>query len=77
MAKPISDKGKVPPQLEKATAKFVEKYDKGLGMDWKTSKAFSVRLPPDLEAMVITLPNRSEWIRQAISEKLERDRVSS
>lgn len=66
-------KGKVPKQLEEATARLVEKNSKGLGMKWATSKAFSVRLPPDLEAWVESLDNRSEWIREAIAEKYERE----
>lgn len=72
MARAIQ-KGKIPKQLEDATARFVEKNDKGLGIKWATSKAFSVRLPPDLEIWVEGLDNRSEWIRQAIAEKYERE----
>lgn len=71
------EKGKIPKQLENATAKFVEKNDKGLGIKWATSKAFSVRLPPDLETWVESLDNRSEWIRQAIAEKYEREQQQS
>ena len=75
MARSTPQKGKVPKQLEKATENFVKKYDKGLGMNWATSKAFSVRLPPDLETWVESLDNRSEWIRQAIAEKYEREQA--
>lgn len=68
-------KGKVPKQLEDAAARLVEKSNKGLGMKWATSKAFSVRLPPDLESWVESLDNRSEWIREAIAEKYEREQA--
>jgi len=67
--------GKVPKQLKDATAKLVEKSNKGLGMKWATSKAFSVRLPPHLEAWVESLENRSEWIREALAEKYEREQA--
>lgn len=32
-----------------------------------------VRLPVDLDAYVRSLPNKSEWLREAVAEKRERD----
>ncbi|WP_239651873.1 ribbon-helix-helix domain-containing protein [Neosynechococcus sphagnicola] len=32
-----------------------------------------VKLPPALDVIVRALPNRSEWLRQAIQEKAQRE----
>ena len=69
--------GKVPKQLEASTARLVAEKDKGLGTKYGKSKPVSVMLPPDLEAWVRSLDNRSEWIRQAIAEKFEREAIES
>jgi hypothetical protein len=37
-------------------------------------KPISVMLPEDIDAIVRDLPNRSDWIRAAIVEKLQRDK---
>lgn len=37
-------------------------------------KPVSVMLPADLDAYVRALPNRSQWLRQAVEEKIERDK---
>ena len=34
----------------------------------------AVRLSVDLDKAVRSLPNRTEWLREAIAEKLERDK---
>lgn len=39
----------------------------------KQGESMGVRLPLDLDQLVRQLPNRSEYFRQAIIEKLERD----
>ncbi len=65
--------GKVPKQLEASTARFVAEKNKGLGTKYGKSKPLSVMLPPDLDEWVRSLDNRSEWIRQAVVEKYERD----
>lgn len=44
----------------------------GVGVLWK-QRPVCVMLPPDLDAYVRSLPNRSEWLRQAIKEKMERE----
>jgi hypothetical protein len=33
----------------------------------------TVRLPEDIDVIVRSLPNRTEWLREAIMEKLDRD----
>ena len=45
---------------------------KGLGVKHK-QKPVSVMLPHEIDAVVRSLPNRSDYIRQAIVEKLEKD----
>ena len=39
-------------------------------------KPVSVMLPKEIDKIVRALPNRSEFIRQAIIEKLERDKIA-
>lgn len=68
---------KVPKQLEASTARLVAEKDRGLGTKYGKSKPLSVMLPPDLESWVRSLDNRSGWIRQAITEKYERDQLDS
>ena len=41
----------------------------GVGVKHKT-KPVSVMLPPELDKFVRSLPNRSEFIREAIAEKM-------
>ena len=38
-----------------------------------TLSPMSVRLPPELDTIVRSLPNRTAWLRDAIIEKLERE----
>lgn len=38
-------------------------------------RPLSVRLPLDLDAKVRALPNRTEWLRDAILEKLQREGI--
>lgn len=40
-----------------------------------TLSPMSVRLPPELDAVVRSLPNRTAWLRDAIIEKLEREKL--
>lgn len=49
---------------------------KGVGVKHK-HKPVSVMLPPETDAYVRALPNRSEWLRQAVEEKIERDKQQS
>jgi hypothetical protein len=47
----------------------------GLGIKHK-QKPVSVMLPEEIDELVRSMPNRSEFIRQAIIEKLERDKCA-
>jgi hypothetical protein len=47
---------------------------KGVGIK-AGQKPISVMLPEEIDTIVRSLPNRSEWIRSAIAEKLERDGI--
>ena len=49
---------------------------KGMGVTHKQAPV-SVKLPPEIDKVVRSLPNRSEFIRQAIAEKLEKDGLLS
>lgn len=52
------------------------RFKKGkLGIDWK-QKPVSVMLPPEIDEFVRSLPNRSEFIRQAIAEKIDREELT-
>lgn len=42
-----------------------------------TSSPMSVRLPPELDAIVRSLPNRTAWLRDAIIEKLQREELEA
>lgn len=37
-------------------------------------RPLSVRVTAELDKQVRSLPNRTEWLREAIAEKLERDK---
>ena len=45
---------------------------KGLGTKQKYPP-LTVRMPPEIDAVVRSLPERSEFMREAIIEKLERE----
>ena len=45
---------------------------KGLGTN-RTQKPVAAILPPQVDEIVRSIPDRSEFIRQAIIEKLERE----
>jgi hypothetical protein len=45
----------------------------GVGVKHDT-KPICVLLPTELDAYVRSLPNRSQWLREAIAEKMARDR---
>ncbi len=45
---------------------------KGVGTKYK-QKPVSVLLPTEIDEVVKAMPNRSEFIRQAVLEKLERE----
>ncbi len=45
---------------------------KGLGVT-HSQPPVCVKLPPEIDALVRAMPNRSEFIRSAISEKLKKE----
>ena len=45
---------------------------KGLGTT-HAQKAVGVKLPPQIDVIVRSLPNRSDFIREAIAEKLKKE----
>lgn len=47
---------------------------KGIGTA-SGQKPISVMLPKEIDAIVREMPNRSEWIRSAIIEKLQRENL--
>ena len=49
---------------------------KGIGVTHK-QKPVSVMLSKEIDTIVRSLPNRSEYIRQAIAEKLKKDGLLS
>ena len=57
------------------TTKHLKKYsfkDSGLGTK-HTTRPVSVKLPPEIDEIVRSLPNRSEFIRNAIAKELEKE----
>ena len=60
--------------MSKARADHLTRFE-GAGVGTKSKQApISVMLPADMDAIVRALPNRSEWMRAAIAEKLEREK---
>lgn len=41
-----------------------------------SKKAVAVKLPLELDEFVRSLPNQSDWIREAIAEKIEREQAN-
>ena len=58
--------------MDKVKKKDYKFKGKGLGTTDKQSPV-SVKLPPEIDAAVRSLPNRSEYLRKAIVAQLERD----
>lgn len=56
----------------KSSEEFARLNDKGVGLR-HGQKPISVMLPPELDAWVRSLPNRSEWIREAIRKQYEQE----
>ena len=49
---------------------------KGVGVKNK-QRPVSVMLPPEMDSVVRSLPNRSDFIREAIAEKLQKEGLLS
>jgi len=56
----------------RGSREFARLNDKGLGTK-HNQKPISVMLSPELDAWVRSLPNRSEWIREAIRKQYEHE----
>jgi len=46
----------------------------GIGLKYKKTQPVSVGLPEEMDKYVRSRPNRSEWLRAAVREKMERER---
>jgi hypothetical protein len=44
-----------------------------IGDEPLAGKALSVKVAPDVDALVRSLPNRSEWLRRVITEAAEKE----
>lgn len=51
---------------------FVKYYEEEMA-----ESPLSVRLPAELDTFVRSLPNRTEWLRQVISEAAEREKAQN
>lgn len=49
------------------------KFPAPLDVEKVARKPITVKLPPEIDAWVRTLPNKSEWLRQAIADAYQRD----
>jgi hypothetical protein len=59
--------------MSKVRADYQTRFQgKGIGTKHK-QKPVSVMLPEEIDMVIRAMPNRSEFIRQAIIEKLERE----
>jgi len=63
-------------ELKKKPRKDIETRFKQKGEVAKAKSPISVRLPEDVDKIVRTIPNRSEWIAEAIKEKLAREEMA-
>lgn len=52
----------------KPTYKYQSPYEEPVAV-----RSVCVRLPSDLDEYVRSLPNRTEWLREAVAEKKQRD----
>lgn len=60
------------PQPTQVRADFLTRF-KQKGSVPMAQQPLCVRLPADLDAQVRSLPNRTEWLRDAILEKMQRE----
>lgn len=59
---------------KKRTAKQLKDYQYSIKGDRPLSKSpISVRLPEDVDAFVRSLPNRSQWLVEAILDKAAKE----
>ncbi len=60
------------PQPTEVRADFLTRFQQK-GVVPMAERPLSVRLPADLDARLRSLPNRTEWLRNAILEKMQRE----
>lgn len=60
------------PQPTEVRADFLTRFQQK-GSVPMAQRPLSVRLPVDLDAKLRSLPNRTEWLRDAILEKMQRE----
>ena len=65
---------KVPPQLQRSSKRLIDTTSKGLGIP-HGQPPIPVKYPPEIDQILRTLTNRSEYIRQAVIAKLEADEL--
>ena len=57
---------------EKEISRFSSPYEEQMA-----ERPISVRLSVEIDEKVRSLPNRTEWLREAIAEKLEREQKNN
>lgn len=65
---------KVPPQLQDSSKRLIDNTGKGLGIP-HGQPPIPVKYPPEIDQVLRTLNNRSDYIRQAVIAKLEADEL--
>lgn len=65
---------KVPPQLQRSSKRLIDKTSKGLGIP-HGQPPIPVKYPPEIDQVLRSLNNRSDYIRQAVIAKLEADEL--
>ncbi len=46
---------------------------KGIGLRYGATKPLCVGMPPEIDALIRALPNRSEWMRRVLTEAAKRE----
>jgi hypothetical protein len=60
--------------MTETTGNYATQFkSKGVGVK-HDHKPICMMLPPETDSYVRALPNRSEWLRQAVAEKIDRDK---
>ena len=71
---PYQNLDKVPPQLQHSSKRLIDNTSKGLGIP-HGQPPIPVKYPPEIDQVLRSLDNRSEYIRQAVKAKLEADKL--
>lgn len=67
------DLSKVPPELREHTRKLIANQP-GLGIAHGI-KPISTKYPPQVDRFLRGLPSRSQWIRDAVQQRIEREGI--